>query len=259
VIGLLLLFATLGYAGAGILYVAWSLRHQEPLRRGGLLMAVIATLVAGVAAAMVLASSETQALPTPTRVLVLATAAASGMAFLFRLDRGQPLMGTVLYPLSAAVMLASYASAMGMSGQDTAATVSAFTALHIGATLLGFLMLVPAYVLSVLFLDQEHRLKAKRPGGTRRPSLLTLEKNAWRLLYAGFPLLTAGIVLGIVWQGSERMTLRPQHVLAAASWCVYAFAIYRRVRTGWRGPRAALSLMTAFVGTLGAVLMYAMR
>ena len=52
---------------------------------------------------------------------------------------------------------------------------------------------------------------------------------------------------------------QPQHLLASLSWTIYAFAIYRRWRSGWRGRRAALALMAAFVVTFGAVLMYMMR
>jgi ABC-type uncharacterized transport system permease subunit len=53
--------------------------------------------------------------------------------------------------------------------------------------------------------------------------------------------------------------MRPQHVLAALGWGIYAHATRRRVRTGWRGRRAALELMAAFVLTLAAVLLYMMR
>ena len=81
------------------------------------------------------------------------------------------------------------------------------------------------------------------------------------LLYIGFPLYSIGILLGLLWQDStsSATTVKPQHVIAAISWCIYAVAIYLRVRTGWRGRRAAITVMSAFVTTFAAVLLYMMR
>ncbi len=139
-------------------------------------------------------------------------------------------------------------------------SLGAVTVVHIGATLLGFMLFVPAYVLSVLFLDQEYHLKNKTPG-PKLPSLLRLEQLSWRLVHVGFPIFSVGILLGVVWQElrGASSALRPEHLLAAGGWLVYAVVLALRLKTGWRGRRAALALMAAFVMTLSAALLYVMR
>ena len=56
----------------------------------------------------------------------------------------------------------------------TPGDMGAVTALHIGATLLGFVLFVPSYGLSVLYLNQEHRLKSRQLGSTWMPGLLKM-------------------------------------------------------------------------------------
>ena len=173
-----------------------------------------------------------------------------------------PMAGAVLSPLVAAALCALGLKAMGVAdAAPVAGELGTVTILHISATLLGFLFFVPAYVLSLLFLDQEYHLRSKTKAPSGLPSLLRLEKTAWQLIYLGFPLFSLGILLGFIWQENtpEGIALRPQHLLAGLGWVLYAHATWRHVRTGWRGRRAALELMAAFVLTLTAVLLYVMR
>lgn len=137
--------------------------------------------------------------------------------------------------------------------------ITTITILHIASTFVGYLLFVPAFVLGNLYLGQAWRLKTKQPSSTRLPPLVTLETSAWRLLTVGFVLYTLGIVGG--WLSTEGGTreLRPQHFVAAASWLVYAIAIFRRFVAHWSGPRAALALHAGFVLTSGAVLLYVLR
>ena len=141
------------------------------------------------------------------------------------------------------------------------ANMGVVTAIHIGATLLGFVLFVPSYGLSVLYLNQEHRLKSRQLGSSWMPSLLKMEQVAWRLVLVGFPLYSIGILLGLVWQ--EQVTdvygVRPAHLLAIGSWALYGVLSYRRLRSGWRGRRASLLAMGAFTLMLAAVLLYGMR
>ncbi len=53
--------------------------------------------------------------------------------------------------------------------------------------------------------------------------------------------------------------MRPQHVMAAVGWAIYAWALGRRALTGSGGVRSASALIGAFVITTGAVLLYVLR
>jgi len=193
-----------------------------------------------------------------TIAVIFCGAAASGTALVLLRWVDYPLLGPVtsaMVGMVALAMLLHYA----FPAPAPYGPISTITILHVAATLVGYLLFVPAFVLSNLYLGQSWRLKTKQPSSTRLPPLMTLETSAWRLLTVGFVLYTLGIVGG--WISSEAATreLRPQHVIAAVSWLVYAVALFRRYVSGWRGTRAAVALLTGFVTTSGAVLLYVLR
>lgn len=128
---------------------------------------------------------------------------------------------------------------------------------------------------AVLMLAVERRLHALRGGGLQRatnardgwlsnwidtlPPLLTMEKLLFRLIGAGFVLLTLTLVSGIVF--SEQLVDRPlsldhKTVFAVLSWLMFGALLTARRLSGWRG-RAALrwvlasfaALLLAYVGS----------
>lgn len=89
------------------------------------------------------------------------------------------------------------------------------------------------------------------------PSLLALEKLLFRLIWAGFLLLTATLITGVFF--SEQLfgrALRFEHktLFTIASWMVFAGLLTGRVVFGWRGRTA---LRWTFVGFLMLLLAYA--
>lgn len=258
---ILLVAAAAAYAVASGFFLAWLLRYDPRARRSGTAFTVLATLLATVAAGLELGLSPEPSLGLAGDVLLLITVGLSATFVISRLRTEMPLSGPVIAPLATAVVFALSVQALRGELPSTSESLGAVTILHIGATMLGFLLFAPAYALSVLFLHQQYNLKAKRTGKSLLPSLQRLEETAWRLLHAGFPLYSVGVLLGFVWQEQAGLdtAYRPEHVLAAASWFVFAYATYRHLRSGWRGRQAALTIMAAFVATLAAVLLYAMR
>lgn len=257
-VGSLLAATSVAFALSSVLHVLAMLRYRQEPRRWGMWLLVLATGGLGAATSVEFAA-DPGALRTGPRVMMLVLLGVCVLHLGLRGWRNSPIYGLVMAPLGAVVSMVVLVKVYAVVPQDTSA-MGIVTALHIGAALLGFMLFVPAYVLSVLFLDQQYRLKTKQLTGTRLPSLLSLEDRSWRLLFIGFPLYSVAILLGAVWQESTAgLSLQPQHILAGLSWLAYAVAIYRRVTTGWRGRQAALMVIAAFLGAFGAVLLYGMR
>jgi ABC-type transport system involved in cytochrome c biogenesis permease subunit len=109
-----------------------------------------------------------------------------------------------------------------------------------------------AFVASLMYLVQAHRLKAKMlPGeGLRLPSLERLETMNRRALTLAFPLLTIGALLGIVLMGHaahEIADWRDPRVLSTVLlWLVFALLLYLRFGLHLRGRRVALLTLVAF-------------
>ncbi|MBD90871.1 MAG: hypothetical protein CL940_11065 [Deltaproteobacteria bacterium] len=205
-------------------------------------------------------SNESPMLPMGPQVLLLVSLGVTLVIGAVGRTRSSAVVGPVVSSLLMAVAFALAVKALrGDLPTSESAELGTITVVHIGSTLLGFLLFIPAFVLAVLFLHQQERIKRKLLGGGVG-SLLGLERQAWRLLACGFPLYSIGILLGFVWQESQGSdAVRPEHVLSALSWCVYAMITYRHFRSGWRGKPAAVANMAAFCCTLGSVLLYVMR
>ena len=234
-------------------------RNDVAVPRAGHVVMALATAALGGAAVSGLLGEGAQHIPTGPEIVLL-------VAFVFAVLGlvGQTVIGVAIAgPVTAAVIgVVSFAILLKLEVAAPLAPpvgMRAITIVHITATILGFMLFTPNFVLSVLFAGQVYRLKTKQLSNARLPSLLTLELNAWRLLYVGFPLYTLGILLGAIWQDSVTTGVQPRQVFAALSWCIYAFTIYRRLMTGWRGTRSAVTLIFAYTLSLGAVLLYSLR
>jgi cytochrome c-type biogenesis protein CcsB len=141
---------------------------------------------------------------------------------------------------------------------------SAWIWVHVGLALLGLAALVLNFAGAVMYLLQERQLKAKRPGAVyyRLPSLETLDRLTYRTLSLGFPFLTAGLLLGVLWAGAAwgtAFTFDPLAALSLAMWIVYAAMLSGRVLGAWRGRRAAYFAIVGFCAlllTLGAGVLF---
>ena len=108
-------------------------------------------------------------------------------------------------------------------------------------------------VLHAFMLDAaERRLRARGPGPGPGMPLLLLEKITFRFVEAGFAVLTATLVLGIVntvhWRWSDRKA-----VFSLMAWAVFAALLAGRHLRGWRGRQATRWL---YAGTALLLLAY---
>ena len=131
------------------------------------------------------------------------------------------------------------------------ATRSAWIWAHVALALLGLAALVLNFAGAVMYLLQERQLKAKRPGTVyyRLPPLETLDRLTYRTLTLGFPFLTAGLLLGVVWARSawgSLFTFDPLALFSVLMWLVYATTLSGRAVGKWRGRRAAYFAIAGF-------------
>jgi ABC-type uncharacterized transport system permease subunit len=100
-------------------------------------------------------------------------------------------------------------------------------------------------------------LKNKRASAALRllPPLEVLDQISYRCLLAGFPLLTAGLVIGFWWADAMlgRVPLQDAKILLALlTWLVYLVLLFARWSAGWRGRRVAYLTLVCFVVALAA-------
>lgn len=123
---------------------------------------------------------------------------------------------------------------------------------HVGVTLLGYGFFVAAFIAGTMYLllDFQLRRKAFRPIYYRLPSLEALDIWAHRLVITGFPLLTMGLTMGVIFAGMAWETpwkADPKVIWTALNWLVYAAYLLVRRLGGWGGRRAAWFTVAGFV------------
>ncbi len=109
-----------------------------------------------------------------------------------------------------------------------------------------------AFVISIMYLVQEHYLKSKHPKGlfTKLPSLQNLDEINYRLITIGFPLLTFAIITGIIWSDTTFGTYwrwDPKETWSLITWFTYALLLHARLVAGWRGRKAAYLSIAGFL------------
>jgi cytochrome c-type biogenesis protein CcsB len=135
---------------------------------------------------------------------------------------------------------------------------SAWLPIHVTLAFAGFALFMLAASVSLLYLVYEHRLKAKRPlaeAGERAPSLEKLDRINYRLLVAGFLLLSLAIVTGAIWAGAtwgHFWSWEPQESWSLVIWLMYAAILESRLTAGWRGRRVAALTIVVFTLLVGS-------
>ncbi|MBU2591474.1 MAG: cytochrome c biogenesis protein [Nitrospinae bacterium] len=125
---------------------------------------------------------------------------------------------------------------------------------------LGYAALAITFAVGIMFILQERQLKSKQAGLIyhRLPSLEVLDHINGLAVDIGFPLISAGIMTGIIWSRQRYLggfigidKLWP----VIATWIIYAILFFGRIVLGWRGRRAAqVSVIGFMVALLGYVL-----
>ncbi len=135
----------------------------------------------------------------------------------------------------------------------------AWGAVHGVLLLLAAVGLCVGFLASLMYLVQAHRLRAKTlPGqGLRLWNLERLEAMNRRAIVLAFPLLTAGMLVGIVLMWHDHLSgwSDPRSLASGVLWLAFAVLLYLRYGYHLRGrPVAVLTILT-FVLLVGCLVL----
>jgi ABC-type uncharacterized transport system permease subunit len=168
--------------------------------------------------------------------------------------------GAAVMPVSLILLVAARLTPAGAAPED----LSALGRIHISLATIGVGVFALASALSVIYLAEARALKRKKFDAIafkdRGAPLEALDRLSHRLIWIGFPIFTAALVLGAVWVSRRGESLdRPQYPLAAVTWISYAALLVLRQVYGWRGRRAARLTLAGFAAALLVLVLYLVR
>jgi ABC-type transport system involved in cytochrome c biogenesis permease subunit len=144
------------------------------------------------------------------------------------------------------------ADVRGLWQHELQSTHNLWGPVHAVLILLAWIGVSVGFVASLMYLFQAHRLRTKAPPGQglRLLSLERLEAMNRHAIVLAFPLLTAGILAGVVLlvQGRSTVTWSDPRVLATVGlWLAFGMMLYLRLGHHLRGRQVALMTIMTFV------------
>lgn len=174
---------------------------------------------------------------------------AALLLWLFSLRQPVAALGLVVYPVAA---LCAVAGMIAPRGNPATETLAWPVQMHILLSLLAYGLLTLGAVQAVVMAIQHRMLHDHQPRGpiTALPALQTMETLLFRLLAAGFFLLTLAILSGALFiEDMFAQHLVHKTVLSLIAWLAFAVLLWGRWRHGWRG-RTAMRWTLGAYGTL---------
>lgn len=260
---MILLYLSVSAAYLAAAWLEWQ-RLVEPARSDTRLRVEIATwLTAGALLAHAFLVSNAIAKPDGLDLsLANALSAVAGLTALFAwlgsLTRSLPGVAVVALPVAA---LAAWLPALFANPHRFSSSEEPWAALHIAIALIAFALLIVATMQALVLMGLQKRLHRGLPEPTEGalPALLTLERFLFRIVGAGFALLTLTLATGIFF--SEQLFGKPlsfnyKTVFSVLAWFAFGALLVGRYRFGWRG-RTALNwilfgsglLLVAYIGS----------
>ncbi|WP_257386759.1 cytochrome C assembly family protein [Tahibacter caeni] len=168
----------------------------------------------------------------------------AGTTLAVNLARPVDALGVLVFPLAAALLAVdawiappTHPAAMGWQIK-----------LHVIVALLGYALLSVSAVLALLLLVQERALRNRDIANhwlRVLPPLTLTENLMFRLVAAGFVLLTATLLSGVLFvENLFAQHLVHKTTLSIAAWIVFGTLLLGRWRFGWRGRRAVRLLLS---------------
>ncbi|MFI6687536.1 c-type cytochrome biogenesis protein CcsB [Streptomyces sp. NPDC050485] len=167
---------------------------------------------------------------------------------------GLPLVTTVLLDLGLAVTVLYTAS-----DQLVPALHSYWLWIHVSTAIFCGAVFYVGAVATILYLFRDKYEAKLAEGGTpgnfatsvmeRLPAAASLDKFAYRVNAAVFPLWTFTIIAGAIWAGDawgRYWGWDPKEVWSFITWVAYACYLHARATAGWKGRKAATLALIAF-------------
>jgi len=153
------------------------------------------------------------------------------------------LLGLAVMPLAAALFVVARIGGGTHTGSRSDYG-NLFLVLHVGLVLAAFAGFTLAAGLSALYLWEERRLKRRAADilRLRLPPLASLERLSWRTIVVSVPLLTLGLVIGIVRQRERGGAIDALEAVTVLTWLVYGGFVAARPR----GRSAAVVALAGF-------------
>ncbi|HKI97866.1 MAG TPA: cytochrome c biogenesis protein CcsA [bacterium] len=162
----------------------------------------------------------------------------------------------VIPPFAIALLITAYfASEQVLMGRESLGLTLPVTrdilTAHIVSVLAGILLFGLACLVSIVYLYEEYRLKAKRSmlSANRLPSLGALENYNHKAITLGFFFMTVGLLLGLVVAGVNTLPHRmfsARQIIPTLVWVVYAVFLLSHDLHGRRGRFGAIWSIVGF-------------
>ncbi|HTH66966.1 MAG TPA: cytochrome c biogenesis protein CcsA [Rhodanobacter sp.] len=242
-----------------VLYLAAAAGLARPLLSGGQPLNRLALGLAGAAVlvhAGILLGMHRGALDLHFfAALSLVAFVVSALTLLVNASRPVAALGVIVFPLTAALVAVDSFLAPATLPQPMDWHIK----LHVTVALVAFGVLSIAAALAILLATQERALRHRQFGRWLRalPPLTLTETLLFRLISAGFVLLTLTLLTGVLFVDNLfGQHLAHKTVLSIVAWLMFGVLLYGRWRHGWRGARAVnltligmAALVLAFFGS----------
>jgi cytochrome c-type biogenesis protein CcsB len=174
-----------------------------------------------------------------------------GVYLVFHLKFRLMVLGSFIAPLAACLMIIS-STIPGADVHIKPIFRSVWLSIHVGTIFVGNGLFAMTFVAAIMYLLQEYHIKKKKLGSlySRLPSLEALDSINYYALIYGFPFLTIGMITGAIYAQYALGTYwqwDPKEVWSLITWLFYAALLHERLAVGWRGRRAAIMAIVAFL------------
>ena len=170
------------------------------------------------------------------------------------------LVRSLIVPVALVMLLVARMSPAGADPTQ----LSTILRIHVSLATIGLALFALASALSIIYLLKDRSLRGRRldtvslRGGSG--SLESLDRTAHVLIWIGFPIFTASMVLGAMWLAQQQLPMaRPEYPLALTTWVCFATLLGARQVWGWRGRRSAKLTLTGFATALIVLGLYLVR